>query len=65
MRDLDEPAEWSNVTVFEPGQDAYGPWVVDGPVASLTRRTEYLFELISNQQNKIAILENRIAELES
>jgi len=34
--------DWVDVIVYEPGQDAYGPWVVDGPANDLTNRTGYL-----------------------
>jgi len=42
MRELSELPQWCSVVVFERGQDAYGPHVIDGPVSDLTRRTEYL-----------------------
>jgi len=64
MRTLNEPAEWSDVLVFEPGQDAYGPWVVDTPVAALMRRTEFLMEAVIDLQTRNTTLENRVAELE-
>jgi hypothetical protein len=47
MRTLTETVEWVPVVVFERAQDPYGPWVIDGPVADLTKRTAYLKSRLS------------------